>query len=384
MFDRLRATPKRSFFLFGPRATGKSTWLKIFLPDALRIDLLHSEMYFRLTAAPQELRSIVEAQSRTRWIVIDEVQRVPALLDEVHSLIEDRGHRFALTGSSARKLKRGQANLLAGRAAVRQMFPLVHAEIGDEFSLDDVLRYGCLPGVLADSVSRVDVLEAYAGTYLREEITAEAVTRNVQAYSRFLQIAALANAQVTNLSGIARDAGVPRATVSTYFEILTDTLLGRFLPAWTARARIKEVAHPKFYFFDTGVLRAIQGRLRDRPTSDERGHLFETYMLHELLAHREYSGCGGEWFYWRTVGGVEVDFVWRRSRETVAIECKSSDRWRNEDDAGMLALRDGVPVTASYGVYLGAHRLKRPWGIVFPLAEFFAELNAGRIVAHGD
>lgn len=384
MFIRVLEPPKRAFLLFGPRATGKSTWLKQRFPDALRLDLLRNDLYFRLSASPGELRSMVTAEPRSRWIVLDEVQRIPELLNEVHALIEDGGYRFALTGSSARKLKRGRANLLAGRAVVRSLLPLVHAEYGDSATVEDVLRFGALPAVIAEPESRVDILEAYAGTYLREEIKEEALTRNVQAYTRFLQVAALANAQVTNLSAISRDTAVPRATVSTYFEILTDTLLGRFLPAWTARARVKEVGHPKFYFFDTGVVRAIQGRLRDTPTPEERGHLFETYLFHELAAHVAYSNIGGEWSYWRTADGVEVDFLWRRGDRIVAIECKSTDTWRAREDAGLLALSGSKvgPMTC-HGVYLGAQRLRREWGVVHPLADFLAELRAGRVLPSG-
>ncbi|MBI4951869.1 MAG: ATP-binding protein [Myxococcales bacterium] len=381
MFDRLLAPPKRSFFLFGPRATGKSTWLKQRFPDALRLDLLRNDVYFRLSAAPGELRSMVTAEPRSRWVVLDEVQRIPELLNEVHALIEDGGHRFALTGSSARRLKRGRANLLAGRALVRSLLPLVRAEYGDAATVEDVLRFGSLPVVLAEPESRVDILEAYAGTYLREEIKEEALTRNVPAYTRFLQVAAVANAQVTNLSAISRDTGVPRATVSTYFEILTDTLLGRFLPAWTARARMKEVAHPKFYFFDTGVVRALQGRLRDAPAPEERGHLFETYVFHELAAHVAYRNIGGEWSYWRTVDGIEVDFIWRRGDLTVAIECKSTDSWRARDDAGLAALSASkVAPMSCHGVYLGAARLRRDWGVVHPFGDFLAALHAGKVL----
>lgn len=384
MFDRVLQPPKRAFFLLGPRATGKSTWLKQRFPDALRLDLLRNDLYFQLSASPGELRSIVMAEPRTRWIVLDEVQRIPELLNEVHALIEDGGYRFALTGSSARKLKRGRANLLAGRALVRSLLPLVQAEYGDSATVEDVLRFGTLPAVVTEPESRVDILEAYAGTYLREEIKEEALTRNVQAYTRFLQVAALANAQVTNLSAISRDTGVPRATVSTYFEILTDTLLGRFLPAWTARARVKEVSHPKFYFFDTGVVRAIQGRLRDAPTPEERGHLLETYLFHELAAHVAYTNIGGEWSYWRTVDGVEVDFLWRRGERTVAIECKSTDTWRARDDAGLLSLSSSkVSPMSCHGVYLGAQRLRREWGVVHPLVDFLAELHAGRVLPGG-
>ncbi len=330
---------------------------------------------------PGAFRLAVRAEPKNRWIVVDEVQRIPGLLNDVHALIEDDGYRFALSGSSARKLKRGQANLLAGRASTRSMFALTRREYGSDLAVDDVLRWGCLPAVMTDESARLDILDAYAGTYLREEIKEEALTRNVDAFSRFLAIAALANGQVSNLSSIARDSGVARATVGTYFDILVDTLLGRFLPAWSARARIKEVAHPKFYFFDTGVQRAIAGRLRDTLGDEERGHLLETYVFHELQAHVAYASLGGELSYWRTSDGTEVDFVWQRGAKRVAIEVKASRRWRTEYDVGLLALEDAkLAPTRRVGVYLGSEKMRRGFGDVLPLSEFLRRLENGDIL----
>ncbi|MEZ0313119.1 MAG: ATP-binding protein [Myxococcota bacterium] len=381
MFTRSLRPPTRSFFLFGPRAVGKSTWLKAHFPDALRFDLLVNETYYALTRDPAAFRSQVLASPKSRWIVVDEVQRIPALLNEVHNLIEDHGRKFALSGSSARKLKRGQANLLAGRASTRSMFPLTREEYGDAASIDDILRWGVLPSVLAEPGARLDILDAYAGTYLREEIKEEALTRNVDGFARFLSIAALASGQVTNLSAIARDAGVPRATVGTYFEILVDTLLGSFLPAWTPRARVKEVAHPKFYFFDTGVQRALAGRLRDSVGDEERGHLLETYVFHELRAHIAQASLGGELFYWRTADRNEVDFIWQRNTKRVAIEVKASRRWRNEDDRGLLALSDTkLAPSQRLGVYLGAQPLQRAFGRVLPMDDFLKALAGGGVL----
>ncbi|MBC7792226.1 MAG: ATP-binding protein [Clostridia bacterium] len=366
--------------MFGPRAVGKSTWLKAHFAQARRFDLLHNETYFSLSRDPIAFRSAVLAEPPKRWIVVDEVQRIPGLLNEVHALIEEHGYYFALSGSSARKLKRGQANLLAGRASTRNLFALTQREYGD-IAIDDVLRWGCLPAVMTDESAKLDILEAYAGTYLREEIKEEALTRNVDAFARFLGIAALANAQVTNLSAIARDAGVARATVGIYFEILVDTLLGRFLPAWTARARIKEVAHPKFYFFDTGVQRAVAGRLRDTLGDEERGQLLETYVFHELQAHTAYASLGGEWSYWRTSDGVEVDFIWQRGPKRVAIEVKASRRWRPAFDRGLVALEDAkLAPSRRVGVYLGTEAIRRSFGVVLPIAQFLQHLKNGEIL----
>src|SRR3990167_4312980 len=232
-FKRLLKAPAQSFFLFGPRATGKSTWLRRTYPNSLHIDLLRNDIYFAMTSSPAAFRERVLAHDpKKTWIIVDEIQRVPHLLNDVHSLIESDDYHFALSGSSARKLKRGHANLLAGRALVKHMYPLVFAEYGDAITLNEALLFGTLPHVVTTPDTRVEQLEAYVGTYLREEIKEEALARNVQAFSRFLDIAALANAQVTNLSNIARDAGVPRQTVSAYFEVLVDTLIGKWLPAW--------------------------------------------------------------------------------------------------------------------------------------------------------
>ncbi|TAK73962.1 MAG: ATP-binding protein, partial [Gammaproteobacteria bacterium] len=258
-FSRQLKAPNRSFFLFGPRATGKSTWLKHSFAERLHFDLLRNDVYFTLTSSPTAFRDRVLAQDPDKtWIIVDEVQRIPALLNDVHSLIESHGYRFALSGSSARKLKRGQVNLLAGRALVKHLFPLTAAEYGDAITLEEALEFGTLPSIITDTETRIEQLEAYVGTYLREEIKEEALTRNVQAFGRFLEVAALMNGQVTNLSNLARDAAVPRTTVSAYFDVLIDTLIGNWLPAWMPRAKVKEAAHPKFYFFDCGVVRGIQ------------------------------------------------------------------------------------------------------------------------------
>ncbi len=373
--------PERSFFLFGPRATGKSTWLQASLPDKLHFDLLRSDVYFTLTHSPAAFRERVLAQDPDKtWIVVDEVQRSPALLNEVHSLIESHGYRFAMSGSSARKLKRGQANLLAGRALVKHLFPLISAEYENLITLDEALEFGTLPSIVTDKSTRIEQLEAYVGTYLREEIKEEALTRNVAAFGRFLEVAALMNAQVTNLSNIARDAGVPRATVSTYFEILVDTLIGTWLPAWAPRAKVKEVTHPKFYFFDCGVVRGIQKLLRDKSSSVERGLLFETWLFNELNAHIAYAGIGGELFYWRTADGAEVDFIWKRAANVVAIEAKSTAQWKDEYNAGFQSLLSSkVKIKACYGVYCGKEILKKNFGWVLPWEEFLKRLYAGEI-----
>lgn len=314
------------------------------------------------------------------WIIIDEIQRIPGLLNDVHSLIEEYGYKFALSGSSARKLKRNQTNLLAGRAIIKHLFPLITAEYGDAISVEEALQFGTLPSIITDPETRIDQLEAYVGTYLREEIREEALTRNAQTFGRFLEVAALMNGQTTNLSNIARDAAVSRTSVSAYFEILVDTLLGYWLPAWTPRAKVKEITHPKFYFFDCGVIRAIQKSLRDPLGNEERCTLFETLVFNELNAHISYHGTGGELFYWRTSEGAEIDFIWQRSAKSIAIEVKSTTRWKDEYNAGFKSLLSSkVKPEACYGIYLGNEILKKEFGLVLPWNEFLKRLYAGEI-----
>lgn len=380
---RLKA-PNRSFFLFGPRATGKSTWLKASFSEKLYIDLLRNDTYFPLISTPNSFRERILAHDPQKtWIIVDEIQRIPTLLNDVHSLIESHGYRFVLSGSSARKLKRGgkETNLLAGRALVKHMFSLTAMEYGNAMTIDEIVAFGTLPSIVTDTDFRIEQLEAYVGTYLREEIKEEALTRNVHAFSRFLDVAGLMNGQITNLSNIARDASVPRATVSIYFDILVDTLLGNWLPAWSPRAKVREVAHPKFYFFDPGVVRAIQKLLRDPVSSSERGFLFETMVFNELNAHISYENIGGELFYWRTAEGIEIDFIWKRGATIVAIEVKSSTRWREEYNAGFRSFQSStIKINACYGIYLGEEILQQNWGLVLPWKEFLKRLYAGEII----
>ncbi|MBI5482383.1 MAG: ATP-binding protein [Deltaproteobacteria bacterium] len=373
MVSRRLALPARSFFLLGPRGTGKTTWLRAVLPEARWFNLLSQRELTRLLTAPGLFRQEVDALPDGTWVVVDEVQRLPALLDEVHDVLSGDATRvrFALTASSARKLRAAQANLLAGRALSRRMFPLVLSELGGPVDVDDVLRFGGLPGVRAeaDAGLRGELLEAYRDTYLVEEIRNEGLVRSLDAFARFLDVAALMNAQVLNVATTARDAGVSRTTVLGYFQLLVDTMVGVLLQAWRARARVKETAHPKFYLFDTGVARTLAGRGREALHESERGALLETWVLHELRAWQHDAGVGGDVSYWRVQSGLEVDFVWQRGTTRVGIEVKASHRWRAEDSAGLLALDAAVGLTRRLGVYLGERRLKVGSVEVFPVAE---------------
>jgi predicted AAA+ superfamily ATPase len=382
MFSRQLEPPDHSFFLFGPRGTGKTTWLRQCLPDALWFDLLRTHTVLALSRQPQSFRQQVEGRPRGSWVVVDEVQRLPTLLNEVHALVAEhpRTYRFALSGSSARKLKRLDVNLLAGRAINRQFFPLTAAEIGDAFDLDRVLRFGALPQIQAEPPYATDALDAYVANYVREEILQEALVRSFESFARFLEVAALMNGQILNVAGVARDAAVARPTVQGYFSTLIDTLIGVWLPAWRKRAKVKEVASPKFYLFDPGVARALAGRVREPVEGTERGFLLETLVLHELRAAQAYQNLGGQFHYWRTPSGSEVDFVWTRGAHAVGIEVKASAVWRRDHGAALKTLLADRQLTSGHGVYTGSRELKDGPLRVWPVRRFLGLLAAGEIL----
>jgi uncharacterized protein len=382
MFTRLLKLPERSFFLLGPRGTGKTTWLRQTLPKALWFDLLRTQTFLALSQQPESFRQQVEALPKKSWVVIDEVQRAPMLLNEVHALISEHGrdYQFALSGSSARKLKRMDVNLLAGRAVNRQFFPLTAAEMNFDFNVEQVLRFGLLPQIQADRKFAPDALEAYATNYLREEIQQEALVRRLDSFARFLQVAALMNGQIANVAGISRDAAVARPTVQGYFETLTDTLVGFWLPAWQRRAKVKEVASPKFYLFDPGVARSLAGRLREPLEGVERGFLLETWILHELRAAMSFQNLGGDLRFWRTPSGSEVDFIWTRGKRTVGIEVKAAATWRREFGGPLKTLIEERVVKTGFGVYTGTAELKDGPLRVLPLKKFLRELADGNVL----
>jgi uncharacterized protein len=381
-FKRLLKSPTQSFFLFGPRGTGKSTWLQDqFKPD-LTIDLLRSDEFLQLSADPSQLRHRVEALPANSKVVIDEIQKLPILLDEVHALIFKHGSKlqFALTGSSSRKLKQTNANMLAGRAVKREMLPLSMMEMGKSFNLNDALKFGMLPGLshLSSHQDKTDFLYSYVETYLREEIMREAAVRQLQNYHRFLRHAAIMNGQVLNMSNISREAGVARSTVDGYFEILVDTLLGSFLDPIHLKAKVKEVVTPKFYFFDCGITRAIRSELTD-PLGGSAGFLLETFVLNELRAYSSYFNKNYEFNYWATPSGTEVDFIVSRGKSKWAIEVKTSKRWDLKFNKGLHSAAASHQLDRLIGVYQGEHRLKLEDIDVYPIQDFCKELFAGRL-----
>ena len=380
MYARLLPTPTRSTFLFGPRGTGKSTWIRDRFPNAATYDLLDTGEALRLGKDPQALYRELSALPPGAWAVIDEVQKAPALLDEVHRLMESRGLRFVLSGSSARKLRRGGANLLAGRAVTASMLPLTSAEVAFDFDMARALRFGMLPMAVAEADPQ-PYLRTYAETYLMVEVQAEALTRNLGAFARFLEVAARQNAQLTNATGIARDVGVSRHTVQNHFDILVDTLLGYWLPPWKLKAATKQVRQSKFYFFDVGVARALSGRLAYPPSPEALGALAETFILNELRAWLAYRSLGYRLHFWRSYDGAEVDAVCETASGFVAIEVKASSHWRRRFNRGLrrLAAELGNGLTC-YGVYLGERPAQWDDITVLPMKDFLRRLWAGEVI----
>jgi predicted AAA+ superfamily ATPase len=375
MIARLLSKTSRSTLLLGPRGTGKSTWIHHHFKDAIIYDLLSTSEALRLSRDPSALYRELESGPADRWVVIDEVQKVPALLDEVHRLIESRGRRFLLSGSSARKLRRGGTNLLAGRALMSQMFPFVSAELGDAVSISEMLSNGTLPMTVVGE-DPVSYLITYAETYLQEEVKAEALTRNIGHFSRFLEIAARQNGQVTNIASIARDAAVSRQTVQNYFSVLVDTLIGYWIEPWKLKRRTKQVQHPKFYFFDSGVVRALSGRIAYPMSHEERGPLLETLLLNEIRCFLSYAKRPYRIHFWRNYDGVEVDFLCETSAGFVAAELKASERWDKRYNRGLHRMKAelGERLTKCYGVYLGDRTALWDGVQILPVQEFLRQL----------
>jgi predicted AAA+ superfamily ATPase len=328
---QLPRPPTTSFFLWGPRQTGKSSLLRATYPDAHAIDLLNARELVRFTADPQLLREEIAAAG-ARFVVIDEVQKAAALLDEVHWLIENRGVVFALCGSSARKVRRGHANLLGGRALRYELHGLVSTEVGARFDVLRGLNHGYLPRhYLSDDPH--DFVRAYVDDYLKEEIMAEGLTRNLPAFSEFLTAAALADGQLVNYSTIARDCGVSPYAVKEYFQILVDTLLGTFLPAYRKRPKRRVIQTPKFYFADVGVVNHLARRGTLALGTELIGAAFENWVFHELAAYRAYRRPTLQLSFWRLAGGTEVDFVVDDFR--LALEAKATRRVHTDHLKGL-------------------------------------------------
>ena len=387
MFKRLLTLPApgtESFFLWGPRQTGKSTLLRGAYSGQRWVDLLKADEFRRYVAGPELLREELEAEppGRKSQIVIDEIQKVPALLDEVHWLIENRGLHFALCGSSARKVKRGAANLLGGRAIRYELHGLSAWELGSDFDLDRMLNHGYLPRIYQAS-RHARMLDAYVADYLKEEVAAEGLVRNLPAFSNFLDIAALSDGELVNFSTIARECGVSSHTTKSYFQILEDTLLGRWLPTYRRRAKRRVIGSPKFYFVDVGVVNRLARRGELVAGSELHGKAFENWVFHELAAFTSYREVEDQLSYWRLASGIEVDFILGDMR--VAIEAKSSARITTDHLKGLRRLVEEHPGVERRMVVCREPRARRTRDAIdiLPAATFVRRLWRGDLHGSG-
>lgn len=378
VISRFFQNPKQSFFLFGPRGTGKSTWTKLYFPDALRLDLLKSDMFRTYSAHPEKLRELVLGNPRQKVIIIDEVQKIPELLDVVHSLIEEKYNlQFILTGSSARKLKRTGVDLLAGRAVMRTLHPFMAAELGSFFNLEKSLQIGTLPLIVA-SENPQDVLQTYAALYLKEEVQMEGLVRNIGNFARFLEAVSFSHASVLNISNAARECEIERKIIENYISIAEDLLLAYRVPVFAKRAKRKTISHPKFYFFDAGVFRSLRpsGPL-DRPQEIE-GAALEGLIAQHMRAWIAYQEQKNQLYFWRTYSGIEVDFIIYGAENFIAIEVKNSNKIRIEDLRGLKLFKDEYPKSTALLLYRGTERLKKDDIWCLPVAEFLANLKPGQ------
>jgi len=373
MYSRLMKAPKeKSFFLFGPRGTGKTTWVKNTFPQAVYLDLLEAEIFNDLLANPQRLENFIP-KDFNNWVIIDEVQRIPELLNEVHRLIEKYKYKFVLTGSSARKIRRKGPNLLGGRALTYSMHPLMVAELGKDFDLNHSLKYGQLPSVYTEKDPKA-YLESYVKTYLEEEVRQEGLTRNLGAFSRFLEAASFSEGAVLNISSVARESAIERKVVENYFSILEDLLIGYRVPVFAKRAKRRLVNHPKFYFFDVGVYRTLRpaGPL-DRPEEIE-GVALETLLFQELNAINSSLGLSYTIYYWKTSNDMEVDFVLYGDKGIKAFEVKRTGKVSSSMLRGLKSFLKDYPMARAYFIYGGERRMREGSIEILPMKEALKEL----------
>jgi uncharacterized protein len=368
----------QSYFLFGPRGTGKSTWLKGKYPDALYIDLLIPEVFQRYAAQPSRLRDVITAYPQKNSIVIiDEIQKLPDLLSLVHALMEEyKDKQFILTGSSARKLKRHGVDLLAGRALLKTFHPFIAAEMGSYFSIESALVQGMVP-LVVNAQNPEKTLAGYTALYIQEEVKAEGITRNVEWFARFLEALSFSHGSVLNLNAVSRECAVKSKTVSNYLGIVEDLLLGWLVPVFEKRAQRALAAHPKFYFFDCGVFRSLRpsGPL-DRPYEID-GAALEGFVAQHLKAWIALSENGCKLYYWRTKGGTEVDFVIYGSEEFMAIEVKNAARIRPEDVRGLREFAKDFPEARTIALYRGSERIMCHGVLCMPCDDFLKGIKPG-------
>jgi predicted AAA+ superfamily ATPase len=354
MFTRLlEISPlsEHSYFLFGPRGVGKTSWLKAHFKDALTFDLLNHETYIALLGNPSRLSGLIPSDYKG-WIIIDEIQKAPALLDEVHRLIESRSLRFILTGSSARKLRRQGVNLLAGRAFLKNFYPLTVKELGEAFSLSSSLLYGHLPMAI-NSQNPKEFLTSYIATYLKEEVMQEGLTRNIALFTKFLEVASFSQGEMLNYTQIAQDIGTNRTSVEIFFQILEDLLLATRILPFTQRAKREVVKSVKFYYFDVGVYRALRPKGPLDTAEEIDGAALETLFLQEVKALNDYFQLGYQIYFWRTRSQVEVDFVLYGEKGLLIFEVKRKSQLKTEDYKGLKTFMSDYPIAKAYLLYGG-------------------------------
>lgn len=372
---RFLKDPKQSFFLFGPRGTGKSLWSKRYFEDAIYIDFLQPDVFRSFSANPERLTEVVRASPQKHCVIIDEVQKNPPVLSVVHSLIEERKDiQFILTGSSARKIKRADVDLLGGRALIRTLHPFMATELGKQFDFNHALEYGLLPLVWF-SKNPGEVLKSYHGLYLREEIQMEALVRNIGDFSRFLEAISFSHASVLNISNVSRECEVRRKTVEGYIEILGDLLLSFKIPIFTKRAKRQLAGHPKLFFFDVGVFRAIRPHGPLDRTEEIDGVALEGLVIQHIRAWNAYRGERNNLYYWRTRSGLEVDLVLYGEDGLWAFEVKNTNRIYPEHMRGLQSFKEDYPEASTILLYRGKERLKKENILCIPCEEFLKQLH---------
>lgn len=378
MIPRSFAPSAQSYFIFGPRGVGKTLWLKTHYKDALRLDMLQADVFRAYAAKPERLIEVVEGNPDKKVVVIDEIQKLPELLDVVHHLLEEKiGRKFILTGSSPRKLKRTKADLLAGRLLKRLLYPFIASELGDRFALAPALKHGLVPLVFS-SENPEETLKSYVALYIQEEVQAEGLVRNIGNFSRFLEAASFSHAALLNVSNVARECAVERKVVENYISILEDLLLAYRLPVFAKRAGRAVVAHQKFYFFDAGVFRTLRpaGHL-DRPEEIE-GQALEGLVAQHLVAWNSYGGGDNRLYFWRTQAGSEVDFVVYGRNVFWAIEVKNTARVRSGDIASLKSFKSDYPQCETFFLYRGKEKIKAGGVLCLPVEDFLRGLIPGK------
>lgn len=366
MIKRLKKLPNKSFILFGPRGVGKSTIIQQQISPKVEINLLHSKEYLSLTQNPDLLLNRVAHLQVGDWVFIDEVQRVPEILNIVHDIYEKKRLNFAITGSSARKIKRSGGNLLAGRALQSYLYPFCYPEFKASTSINEAVEWGTLPLITTDKEYKKDTLATYVETYLKEELVQEGIIRKTDSFLRFLQVAGILNGQTINFENVSRESHIARSTVQTYFEILVDTLIGFYLPAFQPGLKVKEVAKSKFYFFDTGVARASADLLSYDLDVLYKGYLFETFMINQVRSYNEYSGKRIDLSYYSISNSGEIDLIIEIKKRTmnvkaeiIAVEFKSASRFKKEwlKSFSLISESKKISVARKICVYLGKETL---------------------------